>query len=137
MAWQAHPDRVINVVWTASHLDESPELLDSPRQQFFAAGNLAADVWAGVWAELAWEFGLVRTAPDTDRIDSIAHLVRKRARRALMLAASSETGERAGRAPVFKKRSKQEKAIRDSPHQLEQIGSKWRCLQCELIAPGC
>eukprot|EP00959_Pyramimonas_sp_CCMP1952_P288653 6036456-Pyramimonas_sp.AAC.1 len=60
-----------------------------------AAGNLAADVWAGVGAELAWEFGLVGSVPETDKIDAIAHLVRKRARRSLLLAAASETSERA------------------------------------------
>eukprot|EP00959_Pyramimonas_sp_CCMP1952_P303728 6356053-Pyramimonas_sp.AAC.1 len=74
-AWHLRPDTaIVEVQWTPSHADESPELLVTDRQLETAAGNAAADIWAREGAELAWESGLVGEDPQTDRIDAIASL---------------------------------------------------------------
>ena len=60
--------------------------------------NMAAYIWAGRAAELAWERGVVGALPRTDAIDSVEAMVRRRARRALIDPAAAENSTKAERA---------------------------------------
>eukprot|EP00959_Pyramimonas_sp_CCMP1952_P216663 4531442-Pyramimonas_sp.AAC.1 len=65
-----------------------------------AMGNMAAGIWAGRAAVLAWERGATRDLPRTKAVDFAAAMIRRRARRALKDSAAVETLSKAERDVV-------------------------------------
>eukprot|EP00959_Pyramimonas_sp_CCMP1952_P316591 6626577-Pyramimonas_sp.AAC.1 len=94
---------------------------------------MTADQWVGRASELAGERGLLADMPDTDQVDALAALIRRRARRAMIEASAAEPRARSSRPEAAPRVSKRDRILTTSAHQLRKCESKWVCLRCNMV----